>query len=125
MHRAGLIALMAVLTCLGSGCFSAPLPEDVNVDSGDLRDSFRTAIINRDIKQVQDLLQTQPLLATAPHPSTGQAPIHVAAATGNAAIVRALLEAGADPYARNDEGESASELAQRSGASREIIDLLQ
>lgn len=124
MHRFRIIAVLATVSCILAGCFSAPLPDDVNVDSGDLRDQFQTAILNGDADQVRDLLQTQPLLASAPHPSTGQPPIHVAAAGGNADIVRALLEAGADPYAMNDEGEAASEIAQRSGAGQEVIELL-
>mmetsp|Transcript_18802 Transcript_18802/g.35274 ORF Transcript_18802/g.35274 Transcript_18802/m.35274 type:complete len:199 (-) Transcript_18802:10-606(-) len=54
-------------------------------------------------------------------------PIHLAAALGNADLLRLLLKAGADPKQRTSKGWSAVELAQeqnRKGSHEHIIDLL-
>ena len=45
----------------------------------------------------------------------GWTPLHGAAQNGSLPSVERLLAAGADPHARNDDGTSATELAQAAG----------
>jgi ankyrin repeat protein len=49
--------------------------------------------------------------------------LHSAAANGDAELVRFLLDAGADPDARQDEGKSAADVAAEKGHA-EIAGLL-
>ena len=46
---------------------------------------------------------------------SGEAPLHVVAGAGYAGIVRLLLERGADPALRDDEGLTALDRAERAG----------
>ena len=47
--------------------------------------------------------------------ANGSTPLMMAAMYGNAATVKLLLESGADPQVRNDQGLSAEDFAQRAG----------
>jgi ankyrin repeat protein len=125
MFRCSIFASILGIVCVLSGCTNAPLPDDPNAGGGDMRNELVMAIGNGDVEKVRQLLTAQPLLANAPHPSTGQPPIHLAASKPNADIIRALLESGADPYVLNDEGEAAIDIARRSGASDDVLALLQ
>lgn len=109
-----------------AGCSDRELPVDEGVQKfGDIRDECVAAIRADDEEWVKELLIEEPLLITAPHPSTGDTPLHVAAQTGNIAIIKILLENGADPYTQNDEGETTFEIVERMGWGDEVKDLFQ
>jgi uncharacterized protein len=55
--------------------------------------------------------------------SAGYTALHEVAAIGNAAVVRLLLDAGAEPDARNGEGRTPAELA-REGGHEALADVL-
>lgn len=117
-----LLLSVAMLT----GCGGKSIPEDPGIPEGtDLRDNFNTAILQEDEEAVTKLLAAQPLLATAPHPISGQWPIHTAVRANNEAIVKLLIENGADPYVLNDEGETAEDVARNSGSGESVMALLQ
>lgn len=116
--------ILFALVVVASGCTKASLPDDSNL-TRDLRDDFSDAILAGDAGEVARLLEQQPLLANEPNPNTAQSPIHVAARTGNAEIIKLLIDHGADPYLLNEEGESAYDLATQSGASDDALALLQ
>ena len=54
----------------------------------------------------------------------GETPLHFAAAFGDAAMIAALLEAGADRSMANSQGELALDYAIRKGRPEEILELL-
>lgn len=54
----------------------------------------------------------------------GNTPLHIAAMLGSREMVVALLDAGADPAARNKDGETPLEVAQRDGRRR-VVRLLE
>ncbi len=60
-----------------------------------------------------------------PHPVGTQYPLHVAAASGNAAMVKLLLDKGAIPAVQNDEGEYPLDKARLAGLDEDILALLQ
>ncbi len=120
-----LITLFCTLALL-SGCGGKSIPEDPGIPEGtDLRDNFNQAILDENEKAVTELLAAQPLLATAPHPLSGQWPIHTAVRVNNEAIVKLLLDNGADPFVLNDEGETAEDVARNAGSGEAVLALLQ
>jgi hypothetical protein len=98
-----------------------PPPEGV----GDLRDDFARAITAGDEAKVNELLNTEPLLLNEPHPVGTQYPLHVAAASGNAAMVKLLLDKGAIPSVQNDEGEYPADKGRFAGLDEATLALLQ
>ncbi len=126
MKSSTLVVAFLPLLFILAGCGKSALPEDPGLPEGrDMRDTFREAVINSDEATVVDLLNQQPLLAKAKHPTSGQLPLHLAVRAGNEAIIKLLLENGANPAALNDEGESALDAAHSSGAGESILALLQ
>jgi ankyrin repeat protein len=68
---------------------------------------------------VDELLDADPSRRDAHAPnhrqSGGYTALHEVVAIGNADVVRLLLESGAEPDARNGEGQTPAELARKSG----------
>lgn len=112
------------MAALAAGCGDKSLPPAPE-GGGDLRDDIAKAILAGDIGQVTELLNTQPLLLNEPHPQSGQTPIHVAATTGNSAMINLLLDQGADTSMRDDEGQSPADIAAAAGASEEVVARMQ
>jgi hypothetical protein len=115
---------MFLIVFMLTGCMDRSIP--MSADTGrDLRDDFALKITNEDDAGVKSLLATEPLLLNEPHPGReNKTPLHFAAMTGNESIIRFLLEQGADPYAVDDEGQYAQDLALRAGASQTVMNLL-
>lgn len=126
MRACCILSTLLLSVALLTGCGGKSIPEDPGIAEGtDLRDNFNEAILNEDAELVAELLAAQPLLATAPHPISGQWPIHTAVRVNNEAIVKTLMENGADPYALNDEGETAEDVARNTGSGESVMALLQ
>lgn len=108
-----------------SGCMDKTIPLEPD-SSGDLRDDFAKVITDGNEAAVKEMLGAQPLLLNEPLPGReNKTPLHFAAMTGNEAVVRFLVEQGADPYALDDEGQYPQELAAQAGAGQAVLDLLQ
>src|SRR5262249_54726430 len=73
-------------------------------------DDFLQAIYNNDAAKVQKLLAADPKLALKRYPGGGTA-LHAAAAGGSTAMVRALLDAGADVNAEEENGRTPLHVA--------------
>jgi ankyrin repeat protein len=86
---------------------------DALLAAGPDLDVFDAAALGH-VNQLEILLGLDPSLA-AEERADGTTPLHLAARFGHAAAARRLLDAGADPDARNGEGESAADLARGSG----------
>jgi len=107
-----------------SGCGRALLPAQEGPVS-DMRDAIAIAISEGNEAQVKQLIETQPLLINEPIANLNNfTPLHCAARAGNLALVTYLLEIGADPYSRDDEGQYPVDIAVARGASQEVVDLL-
>ncbi len=108
-----------------AGCMDKTIPLELD-SSGDLRDDFAKVITDGNEAAVKEMLAAEPLLLNEPLPGReNKAPLHFAAMTGNEAVVRFLVEQGADPYAVDDEGQYPQELAVQAGADQTVVDLLQ
>jgi hypothetical protein len=112
------------VTALLAGCMDKSLPPPPE-GVGDLRDDFARAITAGDEAKVNELLNTEPLLLNEPHPVGTQYPLHVAAASGNAAMVKLLLDKGAIPSVQNDEGEYPADKGRFAGLDEATLALLQ
>lgn len=114
-----------LMMAMVAGCMDKSIPLEPDA-SGDLLSDFALKITNEDEAAVKEMLSAEPLLLNTPHPGReNKTPLHFAAMTGNEAIVRFLLEQGADPYAVDDEGQYPQELAKQAGANQTVVDLLQ
>lgn len=117
--------LLGFASCLGmSGCMDKSLPPPPE-ETGDLRHDFAKAVNDGDVARVEELLGMEPLLINEPVPEGGLYPLHVAAATGNAAMVKLLIDKGANPAVQNDDGDYPVDKARFAGAGDDVIALLQ
>lgn len=82
------------------------------------------AISEGDTAAVAQFLDANPQAINMPV-FVGQTLLHQAVRFGQPAVVKLLLERGADPNARSDEGDTVLDYADENGASREIINLLE
>jgi ankyrin repeat protein len=117
------IASLVILTLVVVGCGSEPLPQTQNFDPADAGSVLAKAIAEGDAQTVEDVLAVDPDAAFTVD-SMGQTPLHYAAGAKNVAIVKLLLDKGADPNLMNDEGVTPADTARSVGASQEIIDML-
>jgi len=76
-------------------------------------DVFDAAALGH-VNQLEILLGLDPTLATATTPA-GTTPLHLAARFGHAGASRRLLDAGAEPDARDASGQTAADLAVAGG----------
>lgn len=111
-----LIALMAL------GCWqgSKQVPEEAE---GTEQSRLKAAIWAGDEAKVRELLDANADLVNTPD-DTLNTPLHNAAAAKHAAIVKLLLERGADVNAMNDEDQTPLTVAVMAQAGDEIIELL-
>ncbi|HKA04941.1 MAG TPA: ankyrin repeat domain-containing protein [Acidimicrobiales bacterium] len=86
---------------------------DALLAAGPDLDVFDAAALGH-VNQLEILLGLDPSLASA-EGVAGTTPLHLAARYGHAAAARRLLDAGADPTARSDTGETAADLARAAG----------
>lgn len=124
LGRSAILMYVLAVTALLAGCMDKSLPPPPE-DVGDLRDDFARAITEGDEAKVNELLATEPLLLNEPHPVGSQYPLHVAAASGNAAMVKLLLDKGAIPAVQNDEGEYPVDKGRAAGLGEDVLALLQ
>lgn len=122
LYRLWTVALMFLFV---AGCSSEEAAPPLTANANDMRVVLEQAIVDGDIPRIEELLATEPLLLSAASPFSGQPPLHVAVVNNQEAVVRLLLENGADPNVRNDEGSSPAEMAAAAGASEAIVALLQ
>ncbi len=87
------------------------------------RANLEKAIREGDARQVASLLAAQPGLANGPLEG-GLWPLHLAARHDHPEVVAALLDAGADLEAVDDDGETALCIAASHGGSPEVVRLL-
>lgn len=111
----------SVLLVVVMGCSSGVSVPDTE-DSAQV--DLAQAVIDESESTVREILDAHPELVSQTN-SVGQTPLHYAARTGNAAIVSLLIERGADVYALNDEDEMPLAIAERSGASNEVLEMLE
>ncbi len=82
------------------------------------------AIISGDLDLVRTALQQNPEHLNTSYAQNGNTPLHVAALNGQAEIVTLLLEQpGIDKTLKNNDGKTATDLAQEKGFT-EIVQLL-
>lgn len=124
LGRSSILMYVLTATALLAGCMDKSLPPPPE-DSGDLRDDFARAITAGDEAKVNELLNMEPLLLNEPHPVGTQYPLHVAAASGNAAMVKLLLDKGAVTSVQNDEGEYPADKGRFAGLDEATLALLQ
>lgn len=124
LGRSAILMYVLAATALLAGCMDKSLPPPPE-DVGDLRDDFARAITAGDEAKVNELLNTEPLLLNEPHPVGTQYPLHVAAASGNAAMVKLLLDKGAVTSVQNDEGEYPADKGRFAGLDEATLALLQ
>ena len=117
-----LIGLIAVLLTLGS--LTAPGHADrATLAAGDLQGEIHDLVAQGDLEAVRDLLTEDPTLLES-RDGLGHTPLHTAAIEENPAIVRFLLEAGAEVDARNDRQRTAIWLAAWQNDGVEVVSLL-
>ena len=95
----------------------------VNLDSGDTRVVVAQLVEKVDAGDeaaVRELLDAG-APADEPSPVCGSRPLHLGAAAGHAAVVRLLVEAGADVEARDNEGKTPAEHAAESMPVRHAV----
>jgi len=91
-----------------------------------MRDAIAIAIADQDEARVKQLIEMEPLLLNEPIPNLNNGTVlHCAARAGNVAILKYLLEQGADPYMRDDEAQYPLDVARMKQAGPEVIELLQ
>jgi ankyrin repeat protein len=78
-----------------------------------LHSAVATDAANVDLSMIKALLDAGAPV-NVPHQGGGT-PLHTVAFTGNAEVARMLLERGADPMARTDEGKTAVDIARERG----------
>lgn len=111
------VGCLVMLIC--AGC-SAPKIGDA-IDQGgpdvsgmsDDQLAFRYALTG-DASAMQALLSSNPDVVNAIDEGDMRTPLHAAAYAGNDKIVDMLLDSGADPTARDDNGESPADVARQS-----------
>lgn len=124
MPRKLCVLFLALAIIALPGCGRSPLPAQEGPVT-DMRDAIAIAISEGDEAQVKQLLETQPLLLNEPIANLNNStPLHCAAQANNPALITYLLELGADPYMRDDEGQFPVDIAIARGAGEEVIDLL-
>lgn len=85
---------------------------------------FLAAVKAGDFPVVRQMLKDDPALANEKDAAFGATPLHWAALRGNEAVVALLIAEGADTSARNRDGETPFQVAQR-GKKPEVARLLQ
>ena len=96
---------------------------DVNVPQGDGNTALHWAAYRGDIEMTRVLIQARANVKPRTR-LAGMTPLHLAASSGNAAIIDLLVKAGADPDAANDNGTTALMLAAASGKPEAVQTLL-
>jgi ankyrin repeat protein len=86
---------------------------DALLAAGPDLDVFDAAALGH-VNQLEILLGLDPSLA-ATEGVAGTTPLHLAARYGHTAAARRLIDAGADPAARSDDGDTAADLARAAG----------
>lgn len=113
---------LGLICVLVAGCSSSGDVPENNANAADM--ALAKAIMDGNVSQVSAALDANPELVNAPN-AVGETPLHYAARAGDAAMIRLLLDRGASIAARNDSEETPVELALNSGASEEVLQLLQ
>jgi uncharacterized protein len=86
--------------------------------------NLATAFEDRNVARVRKLIAKDPTLVNQPDKKSGVPPLLVAAEQGDTAMVKALLDLGADPNGKDREGRTPIELAIGNGASVGLLNLL-
>jgi ankyrin repeat protein len=114
----GIVPLVAI-GCFWSSKSKVTLPPSQKTDH-----ALARAILAGDTDTVTEILDANPDKVSALN-AENQTPLHYAARTDNADMIKLLIKRGADINAINDDEETPAQVAKDRGASQEIIDLLQ
>ena len=110
--------------CPASETVSSPVIDFAPVKSSNSVTPLLGAIITGDLDLVRTALQEHPEQLNTAYAQNGNTPLHVAALNGKAEIVKLLLsQPGIDKTIKNNNGQTAAELAQEKGFA-EISGLL-
>ncbi|MGH7653178.1 MAG: ankyrin repeat domain-containing protein [Gemmatimonadaceae bacterium] len=97
---------------------------NVNVPQGDGMTALHWAAERGDLKMATELLKAHASVKAVTR-EANYTPLHIASRDGNAAVVRALLTAGADVHALTNSGATALHLAAGSGSADAVLALIE
>lgn len=107
-------SLVIVLAAAGcSGQMEVPTDIDISNQPAEYQLGYYAAQGN--VEMVKGILEAFPEMINARSGPRDWTPLHFAASSGQTAVVQHLLEAGADPAAEDQEGNTALDYANQNG----------